>query len=311
MVPTTSHSLLLTGPRQLEWVEQPLPTLGPHDLLVRTTAGAISIGSELPRYLGVARQAGPPTYPLMTGYESLGVVVAGGNQVQGVAVGDRVVAFYGHRTHAVVARDSLVVVPAGVSDEVALLVILTCDVAKGIGKARPWIGEPALVTGAGAIGLLTVWMLRRLGATVVDVVEPHPDRQALARRLGARRALDPTEPSLDRSYAVGFECSSRNAAFALLQQRLRPQGRICLLCDGNREPLTLTPSFHEKELTVVGSSDGWDYQAHAAWYFDLPPAECAPLAQIFDLTVAHGDLATTFARLADHPASATKVLVSY
>ena len=77
------------------------------------------------------------------------------------------------------------------------------------------------------------------------------------------------------------------------------------------EPLTLTSAFHEKELLVVGSSDGWDYQAHAAWYFDVVRRDSVSLAQIFDLEVPAAGLAPTFERLAADHAAAIKVCVQY
>jgi len=306
-----SRSLLVTGPRHLAWEERTLPSLGAHDVLVETRAGAISIGSELPHYLGTARHSTPDTYPLTTGYESLGVVATRGRGVRRLREGDRVVAFYGHRTRAVVPEDKVIVVPPGVGDEEALLAILSCDVAKGIRKVQPWIGEPTLVTGAGAIGLLTVWVLGALGATQVDVCEPLAARRALARSLGARRAVDPAGTPGEAPYAVGVECSSRDAAFALLQEHLRPNGRVCILADGNVEPLTLTPAFHEKELLVVGSSDGWDYQAHATWYFDVLSRGGSALAHIFDLEVPVSALAQTLERLATDNTAAIKVCVRY
>src|SRR5436190_21687835 len=97
-----THSLLLMAPRQLAWVTEILPHLKADEVLAQTKAGAISIGSELPQYLGTARSTAPPHYPKMTGYESIGNVIACGSAIQHLHAGDRVVAFYGHRTHAIV-----------------------------------------------------------------------------------------------------------------------------------------------------------------------------------------------------------------
>ena len=63
-----SQSLLLTAPRQLEWVMEDLPSLQPHEVLIQTTIGAISVGSELPIYFGTARSSETMRYPRMTGY---------------------------------------------------------------------------------------------------------------------------------------------------------------------------------------------------------------------------------------------------
>lgn len=308
-----SYSLLLVGPRRLEWVAEDLPPLPDDGLLVRTSAGAVSIGTELPLYCCTSRSSAPPRYPRMTGYESVGTVIACGPAVRSFGVGDRVVAFHGHRTHAVIPETRAIPVPDDMSDALALLVILSCDVAKGVRKLRPAYDEAVLVTGAGAIGLLTVFMLCRLGVRSVDVVEPRAERRALALRLGARAAVAPEEMAGTGrgAYAAGFECSARNAAFALLQSQMQRHGRICVLADGNVEPLVLAPAFHEQELTLVASSDGWDYRRHAAWYFPAVREGPADLQQLFQHRTSPAGLIDTFARLATGAIAPVKVLVEY
>lgn len=307
-----SRSLLLTAPRQVAWVAEDVPPLQPDEVLVRTRAGAISIGAELPQYAGTARSTDLPCYQYMTGYESVGAVIACGSQVKKLHVGQRVVAFYGHRTHAIVPEHKAIPVPDDISDALALLTILSCDVGKGISKVVLDGTEPVLVTGAGTIGLLTVFMLKATGSQNVDVIEPHAKRRALAKLLGAREALNPHEME-DRNdtYAVGIECSSRNMAFTLLQDKVQHNGRICILADGNIEPLVLTSAFHEKELSVVGSSDGRDYQGHAQWFFEIVRQHSHTLEQLFDYQTTADNLAQTFESLAQGTIQPIKVLVRY
>jgi alcohol dehydrogenase len=306
------QSLLLTAPRQLEWVIEDLPSLQPHEVLIQTTSGAISIGSELPIYYGTARRTEPIRYPCMTGYESAGVVIGCGSHVQRFQVGDRVIAFYGHRTHAIIPEAKAFALPDKVSDVVALLSILTCDVSKGIRKVTPTPSESVLVTGAGTIGLLTVFMLKALGIRSIDVVEPLEKRCAMASQLGARMAISPQKiTNSSEKYNVAFECSSHNDAFELLQGKMQRKGRICILSDGNIEPLTLTSAFHEKELMIIGSSDGWDYQEHAKWFFNLVQEHPFNLEQLFDYQTTATNLITTFEQLATRTITPIKVLIQY
>ncbi len=309
------RSLLLTEPRRLEWVDETLPDAEPDEVIVRTDSGAVSIGGELPTYLGTERRSSPARYPRMTGYESVGTVVECGSGVEGVRVGDRVVGFYGHRTHGVISEERAMSVPDGVSDEIALLVILSCDVAKGIRKMNVKPEEPTLIAGAGSIGLLSLSMLRAYGVANVDVVEPDEHRRSKAMGLGARAATAPEEAAESpEAYPVGVECSSRDAAFGVLQRRMEPGGRICVLSDGNTENLVLRPDFHEKELRVVGSSDGWNYMEHARWYFDLLAKSDSlreNLESLFELRVSAEELPHVFERLATGEASPVKVLVEY
>jgi alcohol dehydrogenase len=300
------HSLLLTAPRELRWVAEPLPPLGPDDILVATRTGAISLGTELPHYRGDSRGSHPDTYPRMTCYENVGIVQACGAAVTHLRPGDRVVCTYGHRTHAVIPARRAVPVPDELGDDLAILTILSGDVATGIARLGTPPPAPVLVTGAGTIGLLAVFVLRALGVSDVDVVEPDAARRALALALGARRALAPEEigPPAE-TYAAGVECSSRAAACTLLQQQVQHGA------DGNLEPLVLDPRFHERELTVCGTSDCPDYHAHAHWYFAHVAPVAPTLQRLFDLQIPAADLPATFASLASGAARAVKVLVHY
>lgn len=88
-----------------------------------------------------------------------------------------------------------------------------------------------------------------------------------------------------------------------------PQGRVCILADGNLEPLTLTPHFHERELSVVGSSDGLDYHEHARWFYERPHLDS--LKGLFGLEIGADDLPEVFVRLTRGDARPVKVLVRY
>lgn len=44
------HSLVLCGKKQLEWKKEEIGRLQEDELLIRTIAGAISIGAELPQF---------------------------------------------------------------------------------------------------------------------------------------------------------------------------------------------------------------------------------------------------------------------
>jgi hypothetical protein len=51
-------------------------------------------------------------------------------------------------------------VPADISDQLVLLVILACDAAKGVAKLDLHIDDAVLIAGAGTVGLLTLFNLR-------------------------------------------------------------------------------------------------------------------------------------------------------
>jgi alcohol dehydrogenase len=92
---------------------------------------------------------------------------------------------------------------------------------------------------------------------------------------------------------------------------LAQEGRICILADGNLEPLTLAPAFHAKELTVVGSSDGLDYQQYALWFWERLRERIAPLERLFEVQIDAEDLPQLFERTVRGEVAPAKVFVRY
>ena len=64
-------------------------------------------------------------------------------------------------------------------------------VLNGVHKAGVKPGEAAVIIGGGPIGLLTVMVLKHLGAGEIIMVEPSAERREVALRLGATVGIDP------------------------------------------------------------------------------------------------------------------------
>lgn len=309
MVSWRSRVLWLEFPYRVGWSEGELPPPQPDEVLVKTILGSISTGSEVAQFKGEDPIASARPLPRKLGYENVAEVVQCGSQVQELRPGEYVLGTYGHRDYAVVPANSLVPIAAPAPG--ALLAILGSDTAKGIAKLELSLRFPLLITGAGAVGLLTLFNLSARGYRVVDVVEPDPTRLALARKFGARYGFAPEQlpASVAGSYAGGFECSANSAAFLLLQNQMAPGGQICVLSDARLKPLPLSPAFHDKELRVYGSSNGLDYRAYARWFF--AHAKRYPLEEIFDAQIRFAELPETLAAMAEERIRPRKVLVVY
>ena len=85
------------------------------------------------------------------------------------------------------------------------------------------------MVGCGPIGLFAVGIARAAGAARVIALEPHPDRLALAREMGAHLALDPS--SVDPETAVS-EASGGYGADVVCEMSGHPDGvrtafRVC------------------------------------------------------------------------------------
>ena len=304
------YKLILKGPKQLKWEINEIKDIQDDEIIVKTIAGAISIGAELPQYNGSDVTETNPFYPRKTGYESYGEVIQVGNKVTHVNVGDKVVSFYGHETIGIVKGHKVIRVPSSIQPKVALLSILSCDAAKGVLKLNPRQDEKVLITGMRVIGLLACNFLKYyVGIEHVDVVEPNKNRRDLAKKFGAKNIYD-SEEKIIETYNYGFECSATNSGFHTLQKTLKTNGEICILSDGNIEELTLTANFYQKELQIIGSSDGSDYQKHADWFFE-EIGKTPFIEEIFQHEIHYTSLIECFDELSLGIIKPLKVYVSY
>ncbi|PEM15405.1 alcohol dehydrogenase [Bacillus toyonensis] len=304
------YKLILKGPKQLEWETNEIRSIQDDEIIVKTIAGAISIGAELPQYNGSDVTDTNPFYPRKTGYESYGEVIRVGNKVTNLKVGDKVVSFYGHETIGIVKAHKVIQVPSSIQPKVALLSILSCDAAKGVLKLNPSKNKKVLITGLGVIGLLACYYLKNnVGVEYVDVVEPDGTRREFAKKFGVKNTFDSGEQIIE-TYDYGFECSATNSGFHVLQKALKTNGQICILSDGNIEELTLTANFYQKELQIIGSSDGYDYQKHAAWFFK-EIRKTPFIEEIFQHEIQYTSLIQCFEELSLGIIKPIKVYVSY
>ncbi len=207
------------GPERVELVEKPDPELlAPDDAIVRITASGVC-GSDLHIYHGHVQVE--PGFTI--GHEYVGEVVAAGDGVTSVAVGDRVLGTFlvgcgtcwfcrhgefhkcdhgrtfGHGaglgdlqgTQAELtlvphANMTLRRVPEGLADDVALFagdVMGTAYHAIVEAGMRP--GDTVAVLGLGPVGLCAVQVALAAGAAHVIAVDAVEERLAVARSFGA------------------------------------------------------------------------------------------------------------------------------
>jgi 2-desacetyl-2-hydroxyethyl bacteriochlorophyllide A dehydrogenase len=214
------RAVTFQAPGRVEVREVPEPELADAgDAIVRIEATGVC-GSDLHIYHGRVKLE--PGFTI--GHEYVGTVIAAGEQVREVAVGDRVMGCFqtacgrccfcrqgwfhkcessrtfGHGAalgslqgtqaeRALVPNADLVLrkVPAGMSDDVALFagdVMGTGCHAVWDGGLRP--GDVAAVLGLGPVGLCAVQAARASGAAHVIAVDSVPERLAMAESFGAQ-----------------------------------------------------------------------------------------------------------------------------
>ena len=209
------HRVVFTAPGVVELEEGSAPSPGPSEVLLETERSLISTGTEL------AQLHGPPwtnpdgrtmpNYPSYTGYSNAGRVVALGEGVTSLKVGDRVVSGARHAAYPLLReRDWWIRVPDGVSDEAATFCTLGTTVLNGCRIGEPQLGEDAVVVGMGLLGQLLSQYLRIAGCERVIGIDLADSRLEIARRVGA--VTHPLNPSREDVSAAVLELTEGRGA---------------------------------------------------------------------------------------------------
>jgi len=134
---------------------------------------------------------GSEPYIYHPGNMVVGEIVRMGKDVRGFDVGQRV-AGYGHfRTTAISDADRLLRMDDRMTWQEAMCFDPAQFALDGIRDANIRLGDTAAVFGLGAIGQMTVRLLKQAGAACVFAVDPIAKRRAAALKGGADMAIDP------------------------------------------------------------------------------------------------------------------------
>jgi NADPH:quinone reductase len=198
----------LGPPSVLRVEERPDPELRPGGVVVDVEAAGVNFVDGL--FVAGQYQIRPPL-PFVPGSEVGGRVAALGEGVEGLRVGQPVLAntgMGGYATKVSVPAASVVALPEGLSTAQAATFTQsysTCLFALR-DRAAVAAGERVVVLGAGGgIGLAAVGVARALGASVLAVASTAAKREA-ALAAGAEAAVDPADGSLKdavRAWAGG------------------------------------------------------------------------------------------------------------
>jgi len=216
------------GPEVLKFEDTPDPVAGAGEVVVRVAAASINPIDIIERSGGM-KDFRPMTFPNVLGWDLAGTIVSVGPQVQGFALGDRVLA-WGYHTYAelcAVKAELLAKVPSGLDlVEAAALPLVTAtgaeliSVASGV-KAR----QTALVSGAlGGVGRSAVFTAKELGVVVIAGVRK--SQLEAAKSLGADQvvAID-DDHALNGAAPVDVVANTvRGPTAGRLISRVRPGG---------------------------------------------------------------------------------------
>jgi L-iditol 2-dehydrogenase len=228
-IPETMRAAVLFGPRDIRQIERPVPRPGLGEVLVKV-AMCGTCGTDLKIYDGHF----PLTLPLgafTPGHEWTGTVVAVGDTVDEVAVGDRVCieahhgcgrcdncligrytaclhygnASKGHRATGMTADggfaeyvlhhvSALYKMPPQVSFKDAVLLTTAGTGLYGLDATGGYIvGNDIAIFGPGPVGLMTVQACKELAAGRIILVGTRASRLEMGRRFGADHVINARE----------------------------------------------------------------------------------------------------------------------
>lgn len=253
------------------------------EVLVKTKISTISSGTERANITGdpnVNANGAAVAFPRSSGYNSVGEVVAIGEDVKSVKPGDRVVVYWGkHRSYNLVNENNVVKVedPA-VSDNSAAMTFIASFPMAAIRKTRIEMGESAMVMGLGILGIIGVKLLRAAGAVPIVAVDPNPERRELAKKCGADFVFDPFEENFAENVKavtgggvnVCIEVTGVGAGFNEALDCMKKFGRVALLgCTRNSDfTVDYYKKIHSPGITVIGAHTiaRPECESHPGWF---------------------------------------------
>jgi L-gulonate 5-dehydrogenase len=274
-------------PHSLEIVELPEPAAGRGEALVRVRAAGIC-GSDMHIYHGTNPLA---KYPRIIGHEFAGEIIALGEGVRNLSVGDHVAVdpvtscgacypcsigrrnvcaklevFGVHRDGGMVERVAVPaanahVIPKDWAWEKGALAEPFSIAANVLSRAQCTEKDRVLVMGAGPIGLTVLMGAVLLGArvAVADVLDSRLD---VARKLGAEHVVNSGRKNLDEEMLrwtggdgvpliVDAVCNP--ALFPSLLRMASPAGRVAHLGFSETPSPVVPLDITKKELSIIGS----------------------------------------------------------
>ena len=316
---------------RLAEVDDPRP--GPGEVMLGMRLAALNPADA---FLAQKLYPAKPALPHILGRDGVGEVLALGDGVTGVRVGDVVgvlrceagVNVWGTLAEkCVVPAASLAAVPAGWSAEEmagAPLVFLTAWQALtqwSEPEAPPAAGSVLLVTGAsGGVGVASVLLGKAMGLTVV-ALSRNAEKGARLRELGADYVFDPAIPNLRKAILEALNPrkvdlvvdSVGGALFEQLVALLGYGGKISLVGrSGGVVPEfnTATLFFRRNRIGGVAVGDFTPETSQAAWARILERLQASGRRPVVDGIFAMEDAKAAFERLAEGPMGKVLVRIS-
>jgi threonine dehydrogenase-like Zn-dependent dehydrogenase len=183
----------LTAPRTATRIQEPVPSPGPGEVLVRIAHTAISPGSNVHVWRAGSYAGSPSEMREQLLYMGSGVVAGLGQGVSTVAAGDPVVLSTGHQAFTVAPASAVHRLPSGVGLREAAISYLCSWSVSALHLGRYRAAETVVVVGQGLVGASAALVADAMGARVL-ALDVDPVRVAFARELGLGAVEQPGAP---------------------------------------------------------------------------------------------------------------------
>lgn len=240
--------------------EIPDPVPGKRQVAVRVHACGVNFADTL---IVQGKYQERPELPFVPGSEVAGEVIALGEGVNGIALGQRVMALTsvgGFAEIALAAADTLIPLPDGIdfTDAAAFTVAYGTSHVALETRAQLKAGETLIINGAsGGVGLTALEIGKMMGATVIGLASTEEKRALVAER-GADHVFDVADPELrDKVKAlggadVGYDVVGGDA-FNTMLRCMKFEGRLLTVGFASGEiPQVPANLLLVKNISVVG-----------------------------------------------------------
>ena len=160
-------------------------TIDRRGVLIQTHYSCISAGTEVAKLTGLQKVA----YPLQIGNRAIGRVLAVGDEVTHVSVGDLVFSHIHHQSHSL-GSQLVCRIPDELDRAAASMLGMALVALTGLQTAQPQLGDTVVITGAGLVGQFAAQLATLSGAypILIDLVD---HRLEVARSCGIQNTINP------------------------------------------------------------------------------------------------------------------------
>lgn len=330
-------TVVFVGPENVVIEDRELPSPGHGQLLVKTICSLISIGTELTLLSGKTPEGSVwynySKYPIVPGYDNVGIVVDVGEGVSKELIGRRVSSYGHHSAFVVISADHARYIPNAVSDDEASFCTIAEITMNGVRRGNVTWGESVVIYGLGLLGQFTARFCNIAGARPIICVDTSDRRISLLPELpniiGVNALTSDVrdvvyEKTRGRLANVVFEVTGDPELIPKEFAVLARQGRFVILSS----PRGRTPMFDFHDLcnspsyVIIGAHNSshppvatpqnpWTQHRHAELFFDLLSERAIDVSKLISHKVSYTQAPETYKQLLKDRTQFMGVIISW